>query len=142
MVDTNTRWDEGKNFLLQEFTIRREGKAVVKGSMRIGWDAVRKQIRSWVFDSDGGFGEGFWSRDANGRWFVRVNGHRRNGDTVEATRVITPLEPHRIRWESVDRSINGQALTDGDAYIMVRRPPAPMPVQARDSAKSATPKPQ
>ncbi len=142
VVETNTRWDEGKSFLLQDYTLRREGKPVLKGTMRIGWDPVRKQIRSWVFDADGGFGEGFWSRDPDGRWFVRAVGSRRNGDTVETTRVITLLDSHRIRWESGDRSLNGQALPDGDVFIMVRRPPTPLPAAGvpADATKTTTPR--
>ena len=38
------------------------GDQVNKSGMQIiGWDPVAKQIHSWVFDSDGGYGEGTWT---------------------------------------------------------------------------------
>jgi hypothetical protein len=124
VVLTSCRWDPGKNFLLEEFTIRAVGKPVLSGTHRIGWDAGRKQVRSWVFDSEGGFGEAAWSRGGEGRWVVRAHGTRRDGRTAEATRVLTRLDDHRMRWESVDRTLGGEAVPDV-AFIMVRKPPAP-----------------
>ena len=35
-------------------------------TQRIGWDPAAKQIRSWEFDSEGGFGEGTWGETATG----------------------------------------------------------------------------
>jgi uncharacterized protein (TIGR02246 family) len=137
VVMTSCRWDESKNFLLQQYTIQTAGKPVIRGTQRIGWDPARKRVRSWSFDSDGGFGEGFWSRDAEGRWVVRASGTRRDGQTVESTRVITPLDSHRIRWESVFRSQEGEALPDVDAFVMVRKPPPPS-AAAPAAAKPAT----
>ncbi len=39
----------------------------------IGWDPDRRQLRSWVFTSDGGFAEGSWSHDGD-TWTVRLDG--------------------------------------------------------------------
>lgn len=39
----------------------------------IGWDPDLRQIRSWVFTSDGRFAEGFWNREGDG-WQVRYEG--------------------------------------------------------------------
>lgn len=127
VVTTSCRWDESKTYLLQDYTIKVAGKPVLRGSQRIGWDPARKQVRSWSFDTDGGFADGFWSRDKEGRWVIHASGTRHDGRAVEGTRVITPIDKHRIRWESVHRAIDGQARPDVDSYIMVRKPPAPAP---------------
>ena len=58
VVHTTCRWSEDGNFLLREFTMKTQGEPVLSGTQRIGWDPVRQQIRSWVFDSEGGFGQG------------------------------------------------------------------------------------
>ena len=33
----------------------------------IGYDPVKGRLRSWVFDSEGGFGEGSWRQEGN-KW--------------------------------------------------------------------------
>ena len=134
VVMTSCQWDESKNYLLQDYTIKAAGKPVLRGLQRIGWDAAKKQVRSWSFDDDGGFADGFWSRDPEGRWVVHASGTRHDGKTVAGTRIITPLDDHRIRWESVHRSINGQATPDIEAFIMVRKPPAPAPPGSKPKA--------
>ncbi len=53
-VHTNCRWSVNQSFLLRSFQVRIRGQAAMSGSQRIGWDPRFKQIRSWVFDSDGG----------------------------------------------------------------------------------------
>jgi uncharacterized protein (TIGR02246 family) len=139
LVLTTCKWEENKNFLLHEFTIRIEGQAALSGTQRIGWDPVRKQIHSWMFDSEGGFGEGLWSRNDEGDWIVRASGTRRDGRTAEATRIITQLDDHRILWKSVDRTLGGKVIPDIDAFVMARKPPAPMP--AEEPKAKGTPKP-
>ena len=39
----------------------------------IGWDPATEQIRSRVFDSDGGFGQGTWKKKGN-RWYIQQSG--------------------------------------------------------------------
>jgi uncharacterized protein (TIGR02246 family) len=125
VVSTRIRWDERKNFLLQEFTVSNADGSRLKGSQRIGWDPSRREIRSWIFDSEGGFGEAHWSRDDEGRWVTRAHGTRRDGSTAEATRILTPLDDHRVLWEVSDRMLDGEELPDRDSFVMVRQPPAP-----------------
>jgi uncharacterized protein (TIGR02246 family) len=58
VVRVNCHWSEDKNFLIRSFTVKSQGKPVMTVSQRIGWDPLARQIRSWEFDSEGGFGEG------------------------------------------------------------------------------------
>jgi len=67
MVVTTYKWADDKRFILSDFTVQVGGNPAMTGSQRIGWDPLRKQIRSWVFDSQGGFAEGLWAREGN-RW--------------------------------------------------------------------------
>ncbi|MFM7034238.1 MAG: YybH family protein [Planctomycetia bacterium] len=51
----------------------------------IGWDPGLRQIRSWVFTSDGRFAEGSWSRDGEA-WRVRYEGRGADaGATCDVT---------------------------------------------------------
>ena len=69
------------------------------GTQRIGWDPVTRNIRSWVFDSEGGFGEGVWTREGN-KWIVKKTGVTGDGKIASATNIISQVSKHRMTWES------------------------------------------
>ncbi len=61
-VQTTCKWTKNKNFMVRYFTASTRDRIQLSGLQIIGWDPARKQIRSWVFDSDGGFSEGRWTK--------------------------------------------------------------------------------
>ncbi len=118
------RWADNKSFLLITFDLRMAGKHAMSGTQRIGWDPLNKQFRSWVFDSEGGYGEGHWSHDGD-RWLIKANGVRHDGRPASATQVITRQGKDIVHWTSVDRTVAGKITPDVDAFTLVRRPPGP-----------------
>jgi uncharacterized protein (TIGR02246 family) len=124
LVATTCDWSEDGSFLDRRFNIKIEGVVALKGTQRIGWDAVLKQFRTWVFDNQGGFGEGLMARDGE-RWVVKVSGVRADGQSASATNIITRMGPDRIGWESTERTLGGQALPGIDQFFIVRKPPEP-----------------
>ena len=97
VVRLHCQWSEDENFLIRTFTVKRQGKPVMTVTQRIGWDPVARQVRSWEFDSEGGFGEGKWSRDGE-RWVVKSTGVRPEGTTASATNVMVQERPDLVRW--------------------------------------------
>ena len=132
----NCRWSEDGNFLLRSFTLKWEGKAVMSGTQRIGWDPLASRFRSWEFDSEGGFGEGKWCRDGD-RWVVKLLAVRPEGTTASATNIMTRLRPDMVRWLSTDRVIGDESVPDEDAYVLVRVPPEPR-LKSKDRGTSPT----
>ena len=63
VVQTTCKWTDDGNFLIREFTMKTHGQPVLSGTQRIGWDPTRRQFKTWIFDSEGGFGEGYWTRN-------------------------------------------------------------------------------
>ena len=124
VVHVNCRWSEDQNFLIRSFSVRRSGKPVLTVTQRIGWDPQAKQIRSWEFDSEGGFGEGRWSRDGT-RWIVKHSGVRPDGATASATNFMVQERPDLVRWVSTDRVVGDEPVEDDIAYVLVRVPPPP-----------------
>ena len=122
-VHTTFRWDDNKSFLLEEFQVVRQGEVLLKGSQRIGWDPQAKQIRSWMFDSAGGFGEGTWSRVGD-EWICKARGVRPDGTSASATRRLTRAAEDRVIWTSTDRILGDEELP-ALAVTMVRKPPRP-----------------
>jgi uncharacterized protein (TIGR02246 family) len=123
-VYVSCRWSPNKNFLLRDFTVHVQGRPVMTVNQRIGWDPLTKQIKSWVFDSEGGYGEALWTRKGN-QWVVKSRGVLPDGRSASATHVLTSTGPNRARWSSSERSLGDQSITGPSDYVMVRRPPAP-----------------
>ncbi len=123
IVEAKFRWDENKSFLLQEFQVIRDGDVVIRGSQRIGWDPQAKQIRSWIFDTAGGFGEATWTPDGDD-WICKAKGVRPDGKSASATRRLTREAADRVIWTSTDRIVGDEALP-GLAVVMVRKAPQP-----------------
>jgi uncharacterized protein (TIGR02246 family) len=126
VVFTSCEWSDDKNFLLRSFTIQVAGKPVMKGTQRVGWDPLSRQFKSWVFDSEGGYGEALWSKEGN-RWVVKSTGVLPDGRAASSTNVFVPASKDMIRWNSVDRVVGGKALPDLPVLVMVRKPPGPAP---------------
>jgi hypothetical protein len=125
VIFTTCRWSDDHQFLLREYTIHVDGKPAMSGSQRIGWDPVTSQFKSWVFDSQGGYSEGLWSRDDN-RYVVKLSGPLRDGKISTKTNIITKVRDGIVRWQSVDRTIGGRLLPDTREFVLVRKPPQPL----------------
>ena len=124
IVKTHCKWSDNGNFLLREFDIKVEGRITLSGTQRIGWDAQRKQFRTWVFDDRGGFAEGLLSRDGV-RWITKASGVRSDGQSVSITNAFTALGKDRILWETLERTIGGEVVPGTDQFFLVRRAPLP-----------------
>jgi uncharacterized protein (TIGR02246 family) len=123
LVAGSYRWGEGRKFLTHDFTVKRAGLPVLKGTQRIGWDPLRHTITSWTFDSRGGHSEGTWTWDRN-HWLIKMQGVSASGQASSATAFLTPLGHDAYRWESTDRVLGGQVAPDTTVTI-VRKPPEP-----------------
>jgi uncharacterized protein (TIGR02246 family) len=122
-IETTFRWDDNKSFLLEEFQVVRDGEVVMKGTQRIGWDPQAKQIRSWTFDSAGGFGEATWT-PVEDRWVIKAKAVTADGTSASATRTLTRPAPERVIVTATDRLAGDEQLPDL-AVTMVRKPPQP-----------------
>jgi uncharacterized protein (TIGR02246 family) len=112
------------NFLLRQFTVKIAGEEAMSGTQRIGWDPVSGKLRAWVFDSEGGYGEGAWHRDGD-RWVLKTTGVTADGQTASNTSIYTFVNDHIMTWQAVDHEIAGVQFPDGEVVTIVRKPPLP-----------------
>ena len=124
LVKTSYRWADNHRYILSDFTVQVGGRGVMTGSQRIGWDPLAKVVRSWVFDSEGGFADGNYSRDGD-QWIVKIAGVTRDGKLASATNIITRAGKDHMTWQSRDRMVDGEATPDIDPVMVVRKPPVP-----------------
>jgi uncharacterized protein (TIGR02246 family) len=117
------RWSDDGNFLLGDYVMSAAGAGESRSSQRIGWDPVAGQVRSWTFDSDGGFTEGRWYETDEG-WIVKSDATMPDGTTGWATLRITVKDAGRLIVRCTDRIVGGVEEPDFEMTIS-RRPPAP-----------------
>jgi uncharacterized protein (TIGR02246 family) len=122
VVQTTCKWADNGNFLTREFTMKTHGQPVLSGTQRIGWDPVRNQFKTWIFDTEGGFAEGYWTRNGD-EWVIKAEGVQQDGRHTSVTNILKRLGKDRASWQSVDRSLGGVALPGIDEFTLVRKPP-------------------
>jgi uncharacterized protein (TIGR02246 family) len=121
-IDISTRWNETHTFLLRDLKVLREGHVVFSGTQRVGWDPATRTIKSWVFDTDGGHGEGTWTKVGD-RWLVQGSGVLANGQRTTSTNEYSPESKDAVRWRSSSAQNSGQSTSALDIQL-VRKPAA------------------
>ncbi len=119
-IQTDCAWTKNKNFMTRSFAVAVRDQVNLAGMQIIGWDPVAKQIRSWVFDSDGGFSEGKWTHKGN-RWLIPQTGTLPDGSKSSAVNIIKPIDNNSFTWQTVQRSVNGDILPDVEEVTIVRK---------------------
>lgn len=109
-----------RNFIIAMRAVEVDGAYLDNGTQRIAWDPAAKQIRSWSFEPDGGFGDGVWTKNADDTWTVKTNSTLQSGHKVSATTTVTRVDPNTITWQSKDQLIDGKAAPDTAVITMKR----------------------
>jgi uncharacterized protein (TIGR02246 family) len=124
-VVSNIRWGDDKAFLLRTYAAHFGDQKATSGLMIVAWDPQTSQIKSWTFDSEGGQGEGYWTRSGDDQWVVKSSGVLRDGTATSATQTVTRVNKDALKFTSTDRVVGGEFAPDIDEIVMVRKPPAP-----------------
>lgn len=120
-IETTCKWTKNGNFLTRSFKVVAEGHIDLEGTQVIGWDPISGSIRSWVFDSDGGFGEGSWRRNGN-RWEIDSTQTLADGSIATSMNIFRYVDDHTFTWRSIAREINGEAVADISEVKVARKP--------------------
>lgn len=119
-VTTDCSWTTNRKFLKRSFSVAIDGEVALDGTQFIGWDPIEGRIRSWTFDSEGGFGEGRWIRDGE-RWLVKTSFVLESGERASALNVFTFVDQDTFRWQSIDREVGGELLPSIPEVTVVRQ---------------------
>jgi uncharacterized protein (TIGR02246 family) len=120
-IQTDCEWTKNKNFMTRSFAMAIGDRINMAGMQIIGWDPAAKQIRSWVFDSDGGFSQGTWKRKGD-RWLIQQVGTLPDGGKSSAVNIMKKIDNNSFTWQSVERSVDGDPLPDVNEVLIVRKP--------------------
>jgi hypothetical protein len=121
-IRSSCDWSMGGAYLVRKFSAERKGDLVRGGTEVIGWDPRTHRIRSWMFDSDGSFGESVWTRDGD-RWIVKHTGTLADGSDAAVTLVVTCVDANTVTVQSEDHIVNGEKQSDPPEITLKRQPP-------------------
>jgi uncharacterized protein (TIGR02246 family) len=119
-VKTVCQWTAGRAFMTRTFSVAIKDQVELQGTQVVGWDPAKKQVRSWAFDSDGGFAEGTWKRDGD-RWVVHSVNTLPDGRKGVSTNVMRRIDNDHFGWSSIGREVNGELLPNIDEVEVVRQ---------------------
>lgn len=120
-VAISYRWSEDKNFLLGEFQVTSPGNPVTTSSQRIGWDPQAGNIRSWLFDADGGFTDGRWTVVEDGI-VIKSSSVNPDGGTASATMTMVSVDKDHVSISGTERIVGDNREPDFELTV-TRRPP-------------------
>ena len=117
------RWSEDGNYILGDYVLSVGGEPESKSTQRIGWDPVEGVLRSWTFDSDGGFSHGEWTPVDEG-WVAKTEATMPDGSTASATVMLVVKDQDHFVVRSTDRIVAGGEEPDFE-LVIARKPPQP-----------------
>lgn len=112
-------WTQNQNYLIADFTTTMKGVSISGGTSWIGWDPIEKTVRTWMFEANGGFGQGIWTK-ADGKWSSKSTAVLADGRKASLTNVVERVDANTIRWEIKDRTVDGKQLPDLKPATMKR----------------------
>ena len=119
-IEMECDWTTNQNFISRKYTVSTEDGIDSTGLQIIGWDAKEKQIRSWLFDSNGGVITGTWT-NRDDRWIVQSVATLPDGASGSFTSVFRPTEDGNYSWQKINRVLDGKLLPNVPEVIVQRR---------------------
>jgi uncharacterized protein (TIGR02246 family) len=119
-VTTTYEWDDSKAFIRGKFSVKQDGKVTESGTQMFGKDNADGGIRSWVFQSDGGFGDGLWTRDGK-KWTVDFQGVTPDGKKLAASVVYVRVDADTFTWQSVQQTVDGLPIADAQVIKVTKQ---------------------
>ncbi len=118
-VEMKCKWTKNQTFIMRQFAISISDRLDMSGIQLIGWDPSIGKIRSWVFDSDGGFGEATWAKKGN-RWIINAAATMPDGRKTSAINILTMLDKNTFTWQSTGRELDGEILPNIEPIKVAR----------------------
>ena len=141
-IAANVTWTKNKTFLSYAFKASAPGMDDLEGTQVVGWDPATRTIRSWMFDSDGGFGEGIWTKKDKG-WIVKFSQVLPDGRKASATNIYTFVDANTFTWKSIGRKVGEDFLPNVEEVKVVRKTastPATESLKAAEKPRKRTTK--
>jgi uncharacterized protein (TIGR02246 family) len=118
-VTAHCTWSANNHFLIRSHTVTVNGDVDLEGTEVIVHDPTTKQIRSFMFDSDGTVTESTWTQQGKA-WTVKSKGFLADGKKASATHTYTQVDDNICTYASSNRDVGGQLQPNIPDVKMVR----------------------
>lgn len=122
-LDLAIGWDSSGKFLTGDMLTTSADSEPQAGKIRIGWNAARKSVVSWMFDAEGGVNQATWT-PTDQSWIIRSEGTTADGENVSSNQEVTSDGEAALIWKISNRIVDGERQPDGDLRLVA---PAPEP---------------
>jgi uncharacterized protein (TIGR02246 family) len=119
VASVSYEFTENRNFIVSNLVAAIKDVPISGRTQWIGWDASAKQIRSWSFDSNGGFAEAVWSKDGK-KMTIKATATLADGLKVKTTSIVTKIDDDHATWQATNRTLDGKPLPDLEVVKMKR----------------------
>jgi hypothetical protein len=119
-AEFNTKWAGDKAYLINQFTMYSEGEVDQEGLVVVGWDSEKGEIRTWMFDTDGGFAEGRGTAREAG-WKMKNRHVLPDGTPASSTAIYTKIDDNSFTWRRVAQEVGGELVPDTEDILVVRK---------------------
>ena len=110
-VKMTCKWAPGQSFLVQEFSLKQADGKDYSVTQYVGYDAQVQRVRSWTFDSGGGFSGALWTREGN-TWTGESEGLYPDGKSTSSTEALKFVDDNTVVWSAKNREVEEQPLAD------------------------------
>lgn len=107
-VQTTYEWMGQRAFIRGNFTVREKG-TTLSGMQIIGIDPATGELRTWMFEDNGGFGAGSCTRDGT-KWLFESVGVQADGRIASAANVLVPIDSDSFTWQPVSLTIDDEPI--------------------------------
>jgi uncharacterized protein (TIGR02246 family) len=109
-VTLSCDWKVPGKFLVQNFKVK-SSETEFDVIVWIGWDPIERRIRSWYFDTSGGFGDAAWQQRGGG-WRATTFGVLPDGQTSTSISEWAAADSGALVLKLTGVEVDGQPVTD------------------------------
>jgi hypothetical protein len=122
-AEFSCKFSKNDAFLVRSFRVFKadagDDDTGMSGVQIVAWDPAKQAMRSWTFDSNGGFGEDVWSQSADS-YTLRTAYTLPDGGKASSLNAMTYIDEDTFAWRSSHREIDGEMQPDSDEVLFRR----------------------
>ncbi|TWT81398.1 hypothetical protein CA13_28510 [Planctomycetes bacterium CA13] len=119
-LTVKSTWKHDKRFIERSFTLQDKNGQSVTATEMIGWDPASLTLRSWSFDSQGGFEQAIWNRDSDG-WLIKADAVLPGGITATEQRSLSIDSEGNLRTQSLEQQFGGRLMPGSKPVTLIRQ---------------------
>ncbi|MDG2224487.1 MAG: SgcJ/EcaC family oxidoreductase [Rubripirellula sp.] len=119
-IEIDCNWTSNQTYISRKYSVTTSDGVTSSGLQLIGWDQKQEKIRSWLFDSDGGFVSGVWTQRDN-KWKVQSVATLADGSAGSFVGVFRPTDDGNYTWQKINQVIDGELLPNLDEVTVIRK---------------------